>query len=157
VQSALELRRVRRDGSILYVHLWNAPLLGANGEPIGNMGILADITAHKRAEEALQEANSRLRTLVTASPLAILALDLQGRIISWNPAAERMFGWRQEEVLGRPLPTIPPGQEQAFQAQHQRTLQGIPCWVWNCAGSGGTVPPSTSACPPRPSMMAPAS
>jgi PAS domain S-box-containing protein len=67
-----------------------------------------------------------LQTLIQASPLAILALDLQERVSSWNPAAERMFGWSQAEVMGRPLPTIPPGQEQAFQAQHQRALQGIP-------------------------------
>ena len=68
-----------------------------------------DITASKRAAQALQEANNRLRTLVQASPLAIIARDMEGRVISWNPAAERMFGWRQEEVMGRPLPIIPQG------------------------------------------------
>ena len=86
--------------------------------------IARDITASQQAAQALQEANNRLRTLVQASPLAIIAVDLKGRVISWNPAAERMFGWRQEEVMGRALPTIPPGQEEAFQALHQRTLQG---------------------------------
>jgi PAS domain S-box-containing protein len=86
--------------------------------------VARDITASKQAAEALQEANNRLRTLVQASPLAIIALDLQGRVISWNPAAERMFGWRREEVLGRPLPTIPPGEKDAFQALHQHRLAG---------------------------------
>jgi PAS domain S-box-containing protein len=86
--------------------------------------IARDITASRRAAEALQEANNRLRTLVQASPLAIIAVDLKGRVISWNPAAERMFGWRQEEVLGRPLPTIPPGQKEALQALHQQRLEG---------------------------------
>jgi PAS domain S-box-containing protein len=85
--------------------------------------IARDITASQRAAESLQEANNRLRTLVQASPLAIIALDLKGRVISWNPAAERMFGWRQEEVMGRALPTIPHDQKQAFQALLQRTLQ----------------------------------
>ena len=83
-----------------------------------------DITASKRAAESLQAANNRLRTLVQASPLAIIALDLKGRVISWNPAAERMFGWSQAEVMGRPLPTIPPGQEEASQALDQQTLEG---------------------------------
>ena len=86
--------------------------------------IARDITASKQAAEALQEANNRLRTLVQASPLAIIAVDLKGRVISWNPAAEHMFGWSQAEVMGRPLPTIPAGQEEAFQALHQQTLEG---------------------------------
>ena len=86
--------------------------------------IARDITASKRAAEALQEANNRLRTLVQASPLAIIGLDLEGRVISWNPAAERMFGWSQDEVMGRALPTIPKEEEKAFKALRQSNLQG---------------------------------
>ena len=86
--------------------------------------VARDITASQRAAEALQEANNRLRTLVEASPLAIIGLDLEGRVISWNPAAERMFGWRQEEVMGRALPTIPKEEENAFKALRQSNFQG---------------------------------
>jgi PAS domain S-box-containing protein len=86
--------------------------------------IARDITASQQAAQALQEANNRLRTLVQASPLAIIALDLKGRVISWNPAAERMFGWSQDEVMGRALPTIPREQEQAFNALRQSNFQG---------------------------------
>ena len=87
--------------------------------------IARDITASQRAAQALQEANNRLRTLVEASPLAIIARDMGGKIISWNPAAERMFGWRQEEVLGRPLPIIPKDQMGEFRALDQRKFQGV--------------------------------
>ena len=97
---------------------------GASGKVEFFSTVARDITASQRAAEALQEANNRLRTLVQASPLAIIARDMEGRIISWNPAAERMFGWRQEEVMGRALPTIPKGQEKAFKALDQRKLQG---------------------------------
>lgn len=86
--------------------------------------VARDITASKRAAESLREANNRLRTLVQASPLAIIAVDLNGRVISWNPAAENMFGWSQAEALGQPLPIIPSGQAAAFQAMHQQTLEG---------------------------------
>jgi PAS domain S-box-containing protein len=100
----------------------------AHQDPKGKVeffsSIARDITESKRAAEALQEANSRLQTLVQASPLAIIALNLEGRVISWNPAAERMFGWRGEEIIGQVLPTIAYGQEQEFQALYQRTLQG---------------------------------
>ena len=86
--------------------------------------IARDITASQQAAQALQEANNRLRTLVEASPLAIIARDIGGKIISWNPAAERMFGWRQEEVLGRPLPFIPKDRMDEFRALDQRKFQG---------------------------------
>jgi PAS domain S-box-containing protein len=86
--------------------------------------IARDITERKRAAEALQEANSRLQTLVQASPLAIIVRNLEGQITIWNPAAEQIFGWRQEEVMGRPLPIIPPDQEEAFKALEQLKLQG---------------------------------
>ena len=99
---------------------------GAAGKVEFFSTVARDITASQRAAQALQEANSRLRTLVQASPLAIIAMDLEGRVISWNPAAERMFGWRQEEVMGRALPTIPQARSHAFQALLQRTLQGAP-------------------------------
>jgi len=69
-------------------------------------GVDSDITAHKLANEALRQANEALRTVIQASPLAIFEFDLEGRVKSWNPAAEQIFGWSKEEALGRPLPWI---------------------------------------------------
>ena len=48
----------------------------------------------------------RLRAVVDEAPVAIVELDLQGRVRLWNPAAEDMFGWAAAEVLGRPNPTV---------------------------------------------------
>ena len=98
---------------------------GASGKVEFYSSIARDITASQQAAQALQEANNRLRTLVQASPLAIVGLDLEERVISWNPAAERMFGWSQDEVMGQALPTIPKEEETAFKALRQSNLQGI--------------------------------
>jgi diguanylate cyclase (GGDEF)-like protein/PAS domain S-box-containing protein len=49
----------------------------------------------------------RLTALVAEAPVAIIELDLAGRVQLWNPAAEQMFGWTAEEVLGGPNPTVP--------------------------------------------------
>ena len=98
---------------------------GAAGKVEVISTVARDITASKQAAQALQEANQRLQTLIQASPLAIIGLDLEGRVISWNPAAERMFGWSQAEVVGRALPTIPSDQEQGFKALNQKNLQGV--------------------------------
>lgn len=58
----------------------------------------------RRAEDDLADANRRLRAVIDASPLAIMHLDPDGAVRSWNPAAERIFGWSAPEVVGGPLP-----------------------------------------------------
>src|SRR6266849_1559230 len=44
-----------------------------------------------------------LRSLLEASPFGVIVLNTEGRVRLWSPGAERMFGWREEEVLDRPL------------------------------------------------------
>jgi len=71
------------------------------------IAVVSDITARKKSEEALANTMSNLQELVAASPLATMMLDLEGRILLWSPAAEDLFGWRTNEVLGRILPHVP--------------------------------------------------
>ncbi len=49
-----------------------------------------------------------LEAIIKASPLAIIAVDAGDQVILWNQSAERMFGWSEKEVLGKPLPILPP-------------------------------------------------
>ncbi len=72
-----------------------------------NRSLETEIIEHKRADEALLELNEMFQALIQAAPLAIYSLDPQSLVRIWNPAAERMFGWSQEEVLGKLLPTLP--------------------------------------------------
>jgi PAS domain S-box-containing protein len=58
------------------------------------------------ANEALRLSNDVREALVQSSPLAIWAIDPDGRVTFWNPAAERIFGWSEADVIGRPLPVI---------------------------------------------------
>lgn len=88
----------------------------AEGRPLRMVGTHLDVTARKQAEAALYETSETLKTLIQASPLAIDVIDLQGRVTLWNPAAERLFGWAEAEVLGRTLPIIPAGQQESFHA-----------------------------------------
>ena len=64
------------------------------------------------------------RTLVEASPLAIIANDRSARVRIWNPAAERMFGWSEREVVGRPYPLIPPEKQEEWRMILKRRLRG---------------------------------
>ena len=60
----------------------------------------------RRAESALREANASLQSVIQSSPLAMYTLDATGTVRSWNPAAEALYGWRAEEVIGHALPTV---------------------------------------------------
>ena len=62
---------------------------------------------HARTVEALASAvsaNAKLDAVIQASPLAILSLDREGHVTTWNATAKRFFGLQSEEALGRPLP-----------------------------------------------------
>jgi len=67
----------------------------------------ADLSA---AIEELRQSNQVRQAVIQSSPLAIWAIDLDGKVTFWNPAAERIFGWSAAEVIGGPLPVIPADQ-----------------------------------------------
>ncbi|MES2855733.1 MAG: ATP-binding protein, partial [Bdellovibrionota bacterium] len=60
----------------------------------------------REREASLKATTRRLETLIAASPIAIMAVDTKDRLIIWNPACEKIFGWTAEEVLGKWLPFV---------------------------------------------------
>ncbi len=72
--------------------------------------LAAEVAERVRAEEELADTNQRLQAIIDASPLAIMRIDLQGRVRSWSRAAEEMSGFSAEEVIGNPLPVNPGGE-----------------------------------------------
>jgi PAS domain S-box-containing protein len=83
-----------------------------------------DITERKQAEQSLQETNQALQALIQASPVAITVLDRRGIVKRWNPAAERIFGWKAADVLDRSTPTVPTDKQAEFLANIDATLNG---------------------------------
>jgi diguanylate cyclase (GGDEF)-like protein/PAS domain S-box-containing protein len=78
----------------------------------------------KKRTVDLNKANQTLRVLIEASPLAIYVLDTFGNVTLWNPAAGRMFGWSEAEVLNSPLAIVPEDRREAFQTSFAEALQG---------------------------------
>jgi PAS domain S-box-containing protein len=118
----LETYHRRSDGSTFPVEV------SSRGEVIGDtralISVIRDITERKRAEEALHATNEQLRALVQSSPEAIIVLDPNGHVKLWNPAAERVFGWREAEVVGEFLPYVPEDKIEEHNVLRRRVLKG---------------------------------
>jgi hypothetical protein len=96
-------RMHRPDGTERWVQLSSAPRRLADGRVLWD-GIETDITERMRADEALRESEERNRLMVEeVKDYAIFMLDPEGRIVTWNVGAERVYGYATEEVLGRHL------------------------------------------------------
>ena len=126
VQSALELRRVRRDGSIIYVHLWNAPLLDAYGEPIGNMGILADITESKRAARPCRRPTTGCGPWCRPLPWPFSPWTSRGGSSAGIRRRNACLGGVRKRSWGGPCRLSPQARSKPSRRCINDTLQGIP-------------------------------
>jgi PAS domain S-box-containing protein len=92
-QVQLVTRRTRKDGTLVDVDLRAAPIL-VGGEVVGSYAIYHDLSDVHRQKQYFE-------SLLEISPTAIVTVDLQDTVTSWNPAAEKLFGYTREEAVGR--------------------------------------------------------
>ncbi len=102
-----------RDGSAMSVLVARSPLYSQDGVFMGGVGIFTDITARKEAErESLFHAG-----LLGAVSEGVIVTDADWRITYWNRGAERLYGWRAEEVLGQNVLDVVPSEPSVEQAK----------------------------------------
>jgi diguanylate cyclase (GGDEF)-like protein/PAS domain S-box-containing protein len=77
-----------------------------------------------RSGAALKSSNERLQSMVQNSPLAIYTSDRNNLVTSWNPAAQRMFGWTAEEAIGQKVLFIPGDKRQEYEDNLARVRNG---------------------------------
>ena len=99
-----ETIRQRKDGSLLEVSLTISPIRTSNGTIVGASKIAREITTRKR----LERDASRLAAIVNSSEDAIASKDLNGIVQTWNAAAERMFGYTADDIVGKSIALIIP-------------------------------------------------
>jgi two-component system sensor kinase FixL len=103
-----EAVRITKDGRRIDVSLTVSPIRDASGGVIGGLAIARDLTARNRDIERVKESEARLQSVVDAAVDAIIVIDARGRIESFNPGAERLFGYSADEVIDKNVNMLMP-------------------------------------------------
>ena len=90
----------RRDGTTFPVEGTDTPVFGEDGDLVGVIGVLRNITERKETEEALRKSEARFHALVQNALDIVMVTDAQGAIRYVSPSVERVLGYRAEEVIG---------------------------------------------------------
>lgn len=101
---SLEFRIVRPDGQERHISKETEVVLDPGGDVVRLLGVICDLTEFRRAQEQLKRTACQLGEQAELLDLAhdmIFVHDMEGRIVFWNRGAERCYGWKKEEALGR--------------------------------------------------------
>ena len=84
-----------------YFDGYYSPRHDENGEVIGGVAIIREVSDRKIVEASALDENKRLAFHVENTPLAVIEWDHEFKVLRWSPAAQRLFGWKADEVLGK--------------------------------------------------------
>jgi len=125
--------RLRKDGSRFWASVIIDPIRGDQGHLIGYVKITRDITERRRAEQAIREAAARINVLIETAVDGVILIDARGRIETFNPACEKLFGYAAAEVVGQNVKMLMPapyreehdGYIGSYKATGERKIIGI--------------------------------
>jgi PAS domain S-box-containing protein len=107
-------------GQTKHLEIHAYPVFDSKGEVVQVLEYVLDITERKHMEQALRDSETRLRSVAQSAIDAIISVNSEDKIIFWNSGAQRIFGYREEEILGKPVITLIPDQ---YKAAHSRGVK----------------------------------
>ncbi|MDH5381007.1 MAG: PAS domain S-box protein [Cyclobacteriaceae bacterium] len=102
------IKNKAKDGTPYWVDAWICPILGPNGKPEKYIGVRYDITEQIRAKEASEENEKRMNGTLDQAVDSIVTINSNKEITFYNEAAQKMFGYTSEEVMGQNVKMIVP-------------------------------------------------
>ncbi len=93
----------KKDGSHIDTTVSLSVIADEQKQKIGILAVVSDISERKRAERALRESEERFRAISTSAIDAIVLCDSADKVLYWNPAAEKIFGYDSNHALGKKL------------------------------------------------------
>jgi two-component system, LuxR family, sensor kinase FixL len=115
-----ETVRMTRDGRRMHVSLTVSSILDRSGAAVGASAIARDITESKRVQAALRSSEQRYQSIIDSAVDAILVIDAHGVVEGFNSAAERLFGFSAEEVIGNNVNMLMP---QPYHDEHDAYMR----------------------------------
>ena len=122
-----EINQKHKLGRIIPMEI-NAVPIYQSGEIVGLQGIMRDITERKQVEKALQESESKFRTLFEEAPAAVTVVDNSGVVVSCNESTEKLTGYHRKEIIGKPfkkLMTLNPEDLSRLDEYFEKLVVGI--------------------------------
>jgi PAS domain S-box-containing protein len=113
VQAERESSWLPREGPPRTVAWTARPVLDPQGRDIVLVAG-TDVTLRRKREEETRASEERFRAVVESSPVAIVEVGLDDKVKTWNPAAERIFGWAPEDIIGSEVPMVPSERRDEF-------------------------------------------
>lgn len=112
----------RKNGEILHLDVKNIPIFDDYQKLINVMIVTKDITDLVQTKAALQETSERLHSIYDSSADAMDIIDLNGNVQKVNKAFEEMYGWKAEEIIGKPMPTILNDRLEMVQTERKKVM-----------------------------------
>jgi len=122
VSEQFEFRFQRKDGSPLWVNLSASPLLDLEGQYMGALAMINDISERKSTEEALQESEAQFRAAFEGAAIGMALLNLAGDILQTNQTLQTMLGYREAELQGLTFTQISHPDDNTRSLQQYREL-----------------------------------
>jgi two-component system sensor kinase FixL len=144
----VDIERLRKDGTKAKIRYSAAPLHDSTGTVRGVITLSEDISARHAAMSVLKQQETRLRTVLETVPDAIIVIDDNGRIQSFSSSAERQFGYKAEEVIGKNVSILMPspyreehdGYIHRYHKTHEKRIIGIGREVFGQRKNGSIFP-----------------
>jgi diguanylate cyclase (GGDEF)-like protein/PAS domain S-box-containing protein len=142
---AEEFRMIAKDGAVHWVRDEARVIRDESGAPLYAQGFLQDVTEQRLSEQAYRDGEARKAAILDAAFDCIVTTDDRGRIVEWNAAAERTFGYAREDALGREVAglIVPEAAREAHRAGLRRgsvTRLGTPTETTALRADGSEFP-----------------